>query len=84
VIRKEAWPSYRTISGVRLCWELEEPKGPKGLWAFRRLSTPSAFWAISGAGSVLSLDRNKATLKRGFKLPWREAGTPKTSVHPDP
>jgi len=30
VIRKEAWPFYRTISGVRLCWELEEPKGPKG------------------------------------------------------
>ena len=30
VIRKEAWPLYRTISGVRLCWKLEEPKGPKG------------------------------------------------------
>jgi len=30
VIRKEAWPFYRTISGVRLCWELEKPKGPKG------------------------------------------------------
>ena len=29
VIRKEAWPFHRTISGVRLCWELEEPKGPK-------------------------------------------------------
>ena len=29
VIRKEAWPLYRTSSGVRLCWELEEPKGPK-------------------------------------------------------
>jgi len=29
VIRKEAWPFYRTISGVRLFWELEEPKGPK-------------------------------------------------------
>ena len=25
---KEAWPFYRTISGVRLCWELEQPKGP--------------------------------------------------------
>ena len=23
------WPGYRTSSGVRLCWELEEPKGPK-------------------------------------------------------
>ena len=31
MIRKEAWPFYRTISGVRLCWELEEPKGPKGV-----------------------------------------------------
>ena len=30
VIRKEAWPFYRTISGVRLCWELEEPEGSKG------------------------------------------------------
>jgi hypothetical protein len=30
VIRKEAWPSCRISSGVRLCWELEEPKGPKG------------------------------------------------------
>jgi len=27
---KDAWPFYRTISGVRLCWELEEPEGPKG------------------------------------------------------
>ena len=31
VIRNEAWPSYRTSSGVRLCWELEESNGPKGL-----------------------------------------------------
>ena len=30
VIQKEAWSFYRTISGVHLCWELEEPKGPKG------------------------------------------------------
>ena len=34
VIRKEAWPFYRTIPGVRLCWELEEPKGPKGALVF--------------------------------------------------
>ena len=32
VIRKEAWPFYRTIFGVRLCWELEEPEGPTGLF----------------------------------------------------
>ena len=31
MIRKEAWPFYRTISGVRLCWELEKPQGPKGV-----------------------------------------------------
>ena len=30
MIRKEAWSCYRTISGVRLYRELEEPKGPKG------------------------------------------------------
>ena len=30
VIRKEAWPFYRTISGVRLYWVLEEPRGPRG------------------------------------------------------
>ena len=30
VIRKDAWSFYRTTSGVRLCWELEEPEGPKG------------------------------------------------------
>ena len=29
VIRKEAWPFHRTSSGVRLSWELEEPKGTK-------------------------------------------------------
>ena len=29
VIRKGEWPFYRTISGVRLCWELEELQGPE-------------------------------------------------------
>ena len=38
VIRKEAWPFYRTISGVRLCWELEEPKGPTGVGGVRLLA----------------------------------------------
>ena len=34
VIRKESWSFFRTIFGVRLCWELEEPKGPNGRgWA---------------------------------------------------
>ena len=30
VIRNEAWSFYRTISGVRLHWVVEEPTGPKG------------------------------------------------------
>ena len=30
VIRKEACSFYRTSSGVRLCWELQELEGPKG------------------------------------------------------
>ena len=30
MIRTEAWPFYRTSFGVRLWWELEELKGPKG------------------------------------------------------
>ena len=29
VIQKEAWLFYRTSSGVRLCWELEEPLSPE-------------------------------------------------------
>ena len=37
--RKEAWSFYRTISGVHLCWELEEPKGPKGLTSNKILGT---------------------------------------------
>ena len=31
VIRKGPWSFYRTISGVRLCWELEQPKVLKDL-----------------------------------------------------
>ena len=52
VIRKEAWPFYRTISGVRLCWELEEPKGPKGLheWNTGRIVVAIA-WCARWGGS---------------------------------
>ena len=39
-VRNEAWLSCRTSSGVRLCWELEEPKGLKGA-AYRGRSTGS-------------------------------------------
>jgi hypothetical protein len=44
VDHKEAWPFYRTISGVRLCWELEELKGPKG--CIVRVDTPGAVLVI--------------------------------------
>ena len=48
VIRKEAWPFYRTSSGVRLWWELEEPKGPKGtVLGFSGDTTPCR---MAGAG----------------------------------
>jgi len=39
----EAWPFYRTSSGVRLCWELEEPKGPKG-FKIGRCRAPRDGW----------------------------------------
>ena len=42
MIRKEAWTFYRTISGIRLCWVLEEPKGPKGLLVPVRVLEPAA------------------------------------------
>ena len=42
MIRKEAWLFFRTISGVRLCWVLKEPKGPKGQGCRRgRTETPT-------------------------------------------
>ena len=50
VIRKEAWPFYRTSSGVRLCWELKEPKGPKvpnpALQSTRRSSRASVAYYV--------------------------------------
>ena len=30
MLKKKAKPSCRISSSVRLCWELEEPKGPNG------------------------------------------------------
>ena len=48
MIRKEAWLFCRTSSSVRLYWELEEPKGPKGvnlLWTPRNLESGGALRA---------------------------------------
>jgi hypothetical protein len=42
VIRKEAWSCCRTISSVRLCWKLEEPKGTKGAHAAGRREAGSS------------------------------------------
>ena len=54
VIRKEAWPFYRTISGVRLCWELEEPKGPKGLGRDSRMLEGALTWTLSNGEAEIS------------------------------
>ena len=37
MIWKEAWLFCRSNSGVRLCWELEEPKRTQVLWCFGAL-----------------------------------------------
>ena len=42
LIRKEAWLFCRTSSGVRLCWELEEPEGPKEKLRMVRMRMPPA------------------------------------------
>ena len=39
MIRKDAWPFYKTTSDVRLCWEIEEVRGPKGRNAHRLASS---------------------------------------------
>ena len=58
VVRKEAWLFCRGTSGVRLCWELEEPEGPKGV-TLKSVVTPacsSAFWHLQrtcGTGCVV-------------------------------
>ena len=49
MIRKEAWSFYRTISGVRLCWELEDFKGPNGKGCHHSAAVSAAFAAIAAA-----------------------------------
>ena len=44
VIRNEAGPFCRASSSVRLRWELEEPKGPKGSPSRRSTRTTSCTW----------------------------------------
>ena len=44
VIRKEAWPFDRTISGVCLCWKLEEPQRSIPDVAMGSTLTPQRSW----------------------------------------
>ena len=68
VIRKEAWPFYRTISGVRLCWELEEPKGPEGRSADRRrCAAERQGAAVVGREVRPECGREKAARGRGYR-----------------
>ena len=66
MIRKEAWPFYTTISGVRLCWGLEEPNGPKGSLATRfpcmhprRASVPTR-QSVGGGKAERASERERA------------------------
>ena len=58
MIRKEAWSFYRTSSGVRLCWELEEPKGPKPQGKGSVELTGCRVWG--GTQSAVSLQQSGA------------------------
>ena len=67
VIRKEAWSLYRTISGVRLCWELEEPKGPRDCGAgfggrHRIVRVQEAAWPERRGENVVGPDLRVADL----------------------
>ena len=62
MIRKEAWSFYRTIFGVRLCWELEEHKGPKGMHDTRALFFPQKYVGVeSGPFSSLTFSYTRGT-----------------------
>ena len=71
VIRKEAWPFYRTLSGVRLWWELDESKGPKGPY---RPDTHSV--GLQGRPGKVGI---RLPGDREFKLPWHKAVLPQST-----
>ena len=84
MIRKEAWSFYRTISGVRLCWELEEPKGPKGFlctggldvirkeaWPFyRTISGVRLYWELEEPKGPIGFPQS--FLRKGVSLGYVE------------
>ena len=66
MIRKEAWPFYRTISGVRLCWELEEPKEPGG-WTHGFQNRPFSSLEWNASREIGILLPNKQHQHRTFR-----------------
>ena len=89
MIREEAWPFYRTISGVRPCWELEKSEGPKGslhllapflAWA-RSVHSPASscsplFEVITAVRNKLSPCSAQGTSVLGMILCTRAIGPP--------
>ena len=73
--RKEAWPFYIISSGIRLCWALEEPKGPKGP------CTPNAGSSARSHGASGRQSAPPRKLACASLLGW---GTPLLSVTREP
>ena len=68
MIKKEVWPFYRTISSVRLCWELEEPKGPegpKGTSVIRNSAPPRTLQKENAEGPLAALRGRAIFYERG-------------------
>ena len=59
VTRKEAWSFYRTISGVRLCWELEEPEDLKDLTDLKGSRLFLRFLSREGRGVCIGWEKLK-------------------------
>jgi len=74
VIRKDAWPFYRTISGVRLCWELEEPEGPEGCAHLHSRIPNSNFRRASGFGFRVQFVSSPARSRAVRTLAFRGSG----------
>ena len=60
VSRKDAWPFYGTIAGVRLCWELEEPEGPKGSQEKKKGTRPSCMGRSGNSSAAYFVMRNRS------------------------
>jgi len=79
VVRKEAWPFYRTISGVCLCWELEEPTGSKGAKAPDVV--PRRALATLGLHS-LCRDEVDPGIAQELPRPYKNDHPPRTTMGP--